>query len=60
MEVFGKSDIGRERLVNDDQFMIADLCKSLQVHTTSLSLDQNSRVFGDTQGRLLLVADGMG
>ena len=60
MEVFGMSNIGRVQSVNDDQFMIADLCKSLRVHTTSLDLDQNTRVFGDTQGRLLLVADGMG
>ncbi|TWU46630.1 PP2C family protein-serine/threonine phosphatase [Rubripirellula reticaptiva] len=60
IEVFGISDQGRVRPVNDDQFMIADLCKSLRVHTTSVGLDQSTRVFGDTQGRLLLVADGMG
>ena len=56
MEVFGVSDQGRERSVNDDQFMIADLCKSLRVYATSLGLDQTARVFGDTQGRLPLVS----
>ncbi len=60
MEVFGISDTGRHRSVNNDQFMIAELCKSLRVHSTSLELDQNTRIFGDTQGRLLLVADVFG
>jgi protein phosphatase len=40
--------------------MIADLCKSLWVHESSLSIDQRTRLFGETQGRLLLVADGIG
>ncbi|GAA4460572.1 PP2C family protein-serine/threonine phosphatase [Novipirellula rosea] len=60
MEIFGTSDIGRKRNTNEDHFMISDLCKSMRVHSTSLALDHRTRLFGETQGRLLLVADGMG
>ncbi|WP_442509371.1 PP2C family protein-serine/threonine phosphatase [Novipirellula sp. SH528] len=60
MEIFGTTDIGRKRDKNEDHFMISDLCKSMRVHSTSLALDHRTRLFGETQGRLLLVADGMG
>lgn len=60
METHGVSDRGCVRETNDDQFMIADLSKALRVHETSLSLEASTRLFGQTQGRLLLVADGMG
>lgn len=60
MDVHGLSHIGQERSKNEDQFLIADLKKSLRVHQTSLSLDHQTRLFGNSQGKLLLVADGMG
>lgn len=60
MECFGASDIGQQRTSNEDQFLIADLSKSLRVHHTSLALDHQTRLFGNSQGKLLLVADGMG
>ncbi|MGH7200864.1 MAG: PP2C family protein-serine/threonine phosphatase, partial [Planctomycetaceae bacterium] len=50
----------RVRDANEDQFLIADLNKSMQVHQTSLGLDHQTRLFGNSQGKLLLVADGMG
>jgi len=60
MDVFGLSDVGKVREVNEDQFLIADLNKSMLIHQTSLNLDDHTRLFGGSQGKLLLVADGMG
>lgn len=60
IDCFGLSDQGPGRPENQDQFLIADLSKSMYVHTTSLSFDDHARLFGNTQGTLLLVADGMG
>jgi len=60
MDCFGLTDIGRKREKNDDQFLIADLAKSVRVHSTSLNHDDQTRLYGESQGKLLLVADGMG
>jgi protein phosphatase len=60
MDCFGLTDAGRVRAVNEDQFLIADLTKSMLIHQTSLSHDDHTRLFGGSQGKLLLVADGMG
>jgi protein phosphatase len=60
MDVYGMTHVGRKRLANEDQFLIAELKKSLSVYQTSLGLDHQTRLFGGSQGRLLLVADGMG
>src|SRR5438132_11092965 len=60
MDCFGLSNIGKLRSGNEDQFLVADLNKSLLVHQTSLSQDDHTRIFGGSQGQLLLVADGMG
>ncbi len=60
MECFGLTDTGRKRPANEDQFLIADLNKSMRVHQTSLGLDHQTRLFGNSQGKLLAVADGMG
>jgi protein phosphatase len=40
--------------------LIADLNKSMRIYQTSLGLDHQTRLFGGSQGKLLLVADGMG
>ena len=60
MDVHGVTHVGRKRPVNEDQFLIADLKKSLSVYQSSLGLDHQTRLFGGSQGKLLLVADGMG
>lgn len=52
--------IGHHRNANEDHFLIAEIAKSMQVLKTSLPLDHHTRLFGETQGILLLVADGMG
>ena len=60
MDCAGLTDVGRVRQTNEDQFLIADLNKSMLVRQTSLSHDDHTRLFGGSQGALLLVADGMG
>lgn len=59
-ECFGLTDRGRRRQINEDQFLVADLAKTMLVRDTSLAAPQSARLVGAPQGRLLLVADGMG
>lgn len=59
-ETFGATDIGKSRSVNQDQFLVAELSKSMLVSGSSLSDIGAGRFFGDPQGHILLVADGMG
>ncbi len=56
----GLTDIGRRRTENQDQFLIAELRKSMLVHSTSLPVDDDVPLFGSARGQLLIVADGMG
>ncbi len=56
----GRTDIGRKRSDNQDQFLIADLNKSMLVQSTSLNLEAHSRIYGMSHGKLFMVADGMG
>ncbi len=60
IDIFGITDPGRARSVNEDQFFVASLHKSLQVLHTSL---EDVSVFAGLRGafaHLLLVADGLG
>ncbi|KAA1260871.1 Serine/threonine phosphatase stp [Rubripirellula obstinata] len=54
----GATDCGKVREQNQDQFLIAQLNKSMQVTATSMPLE--NRLYGSVQGEVLLVADGMG
>jgi serine/threonine protein phosphatase PrpC len=56
----GRTDIGKKRDSNQDQFLVADLNKSMLVQSTSLNLEAQSRIYGMSHGKLLMVADGMG
>lgn len=56
----GRTDVGKKRDNNQDQFLIADLNKSMLVQSTSLNLEAQSRLYGMSHGKLLMVADGMG
>lgn len=60
MDVCGATDQGKVRKSNQDQYLIADLSKSLDLVETSLNLDDHATLFGRSQGKLLAVADGMG
>ncbi|MEZ6133278.1 MAG: protein phosphatase 2C domain-containing protein [Pirellulaceae bacterium] len=56
----GRTDIGKKRESNQDQYLIADLYKSMLVQSTSLNLETQSRLYGMSHGKLFMVADGMG
>lgn len=60
MDCSGSTHVGMRRSSNEDQFLIADLNKSMRVLETSLGLDHQTRMFGDSQGKLMVIADGMG
>src|SRR5262245_58488000 len=60
MDAYGLTDVGRRRSTNEDQFLVADLNKSLRVQGTNLHIDDKTRIYGGSQGKLLIVADGMG
>jgi protein phosphatase len=50
---------GKVRSNNEDHFLVARLCKSMQVCQASLP-DEGSTLFSDEEGYLMAVADGMG
>jgi len=59
IDAFGLTDPGKVRQFNQDQFLIADLTKKLDVRQTSLREEAAER-FSNIHSRVLLVADGMG
>jgi PPM family protein phosphatase len=58
VKAFGMTDSGRVRPSNEDQFLIAELTKTMSIWQTSLP-DPKVQ-FGNERGHLFLVADGMG
>lgn len=58
VKAFGITDKGRVRPSNEDQFLVAELTKTMRIWQTSLP-EPKAR-FGDERGHLFLVADGMG
>ena len=60
MDCFGRTHIGLVRESNQDQYLIADLKKSVIIHHASLSYDDETELLGGSQAKLLLVADGLG
>jgi len=55
---FGLTDRGRVRPRNEDQFLIAELARTLWVHQSSVP--QPHTHYGRNRGHVFLVADGMG
>src|SRR5438552_5885913 len=58
VRTFGLTDQGRVRPSNEDQFLIAELTKSMKVLYASLPQPKTQR--SDERGYLFIVADGMG
>ena len=56
----GATDVGRTRENNQDQFLVAQLRKSMLVTATSLPVEDPCHLYGNGEGRLMLLADGMG
>jgi PPM family protein phosphatase len=55
---FGVTDKGKVRAANEDQFLIAELTKTMRVWQTTLSQPQLQ--VGEERAHVFLVADGMG
>jgi len=55
---FGLTDRGQVRARNEDNFLIAELARTLWVHETSL--EQTQAHYSRSRGHIFLVADGMG
>ena len=55
---FGITDRGKRRDTNEDQFLIAELAKSMRIVQTSMP--EPERRMGEERAHLYLVADGMG
>lgn len=55
---FGLTDPGLVRESNEDQFLIAELARTLWVHQTSVP--QSPTHYGRNRGHIFLVADGVG
>ena len=60
VDAFGLTDIGQERTLNEDQFVIASMRKSVRVRHTSLdSIGLGDRL-GGAESHLFVIADGVG
>lgn len=60
IDCYGQTDVGCIRESNQDQFLIADLCKSIVIHHSSLGYDEQTQFSGGSRAKLFIVADGMG
>lgn len=60
IDLFGMTHNGKVRSENEDQFLIASLHKTLNVHSSSLSAESLGDLRGAAQGYLCMVADGVG
>src|SRR5918995_5919424 len=58
VKAFGVTDKGKVRTTNEDQFLIAELTKSMRIWQTSLP--EPKLQVGEERAHLFLVADGMG
>jgi serine/threonine protein phosphatase PrpC len=59
-DVFGATDTGRVRDSNQDQYLIAALERALLIEGSSLAAQSGTRLVDSPQGRILVVADGIG
>jgi PPM family protein phosphatase len=60
VDAFGITDRGRVREKNEDQFLIADLERSVNLRQSSVRAPLGATPVEAPQGTLLMVADGMG
>jgi len=58
-DLFGMTHPGRKRSENQDQFLVADLRKTVQLRQTSLGTEECDWLKSELEGYLLMVADGV-
>ena len=56
----GMSDVGNVRPDNQDQYLVADLNRSITIHSSSLPVEDETQLYSPIAGQLLVVADGIG
>ncbi len=55
----GRTDVGTTRSANQDQYLVADLNKTMTIHSTTLPVDDETELYAGLRAQLLLVADGI-
>ena len=60
MDCFAITDRGQLRSKNEDQYLVADLVKAARIQSTTPGHEDATKLNGNPQGKLMLVADGMG
>jgi protein phosphatase len=60
IDAFGLTDIGKARQKNDDNFLIVEIKKEINVTHSSLTPEMLGDRFGSRGGHLFVVADGVG
>lgn len=60
IDAFGLTDTGKVRESNQDNFLIVEIRKSVEVQHSSLANEYHSDRFGASGGHLFVVADGVG
>lgn len=60
VDAHGRTDVGRVRRTNQDQFLVASLRKVVDVHGTSIPRSYRHSFDSGARALLLLVADGVG
>jgi serine/threonine protein phosphatase PrpC len=60
VDAYGTSDVGLMRANNQDQFLVAELHKVIEIAHTSLPEKQRQTLDSGTRALMLLVADGVG
>ena len=58
-DVFGKTDIGRVRELNEDQFLVFEMTKETKVLSCSFEIDESEDALNGSKGLIMVVADGV-
>ncbi len=60
IDSFGLTDLGKIRSINEDQFLIASLRKSVRIRHTSLDDPGLAKRLAGVEAQLFVIADGVG
>lgn len=60
VDCFGLTDVGLVRETNEDNFLVAQLEKSVSIYQGSIAFGSREQMVSDNRGQVFAVADGMG